>query len=133
MHPEIMNHVAGHQFEFSKAHLTGYFRSRIHSEEYPAITPREGADVPGIVYFNVNAQALSRLDAFEGEMYSRITVEVSPAKGAAYQAMVYVLKPEYKHILTGEAWSYDEFLSQGKEKFINRYFGFKEIDKTIGV
>lgn len=131
MVPDIMNQVAGDQFDFVKARLFNYFRSRIDSEEYPAIIPQQGADVLGIVYRDINAKALNRLDLFEGKIYDRSLVEVSLTEEEACQAMAYLLKPEFKHILTNQEWSYDNFLLQGKVKFLQKYTGFQEIEKTV--
>ncbi len=128
MLPDIMNQVAGSKFDFFEARLHDYFRSGIHSEEYPAITPQRGEDVIGIVYLDVNASALRRLDLFEGKMYDRKSVEVYLTAGDTCQSMTYILKPAYNHILTWQEWNYDEFLLQGKSRFIEKYFGFREID-----
>lgn len=129
MSTDIMFQVAGEKFDFTHAKLHDYFRSKIHSEEYPAIVGQTGAKVTGIVYFDIPPAPLHQLDLFEGEFYKRLTVDVILTSGDPCKALTYAFKPEYHHMLTGEEWCNKEFLLTGKKKFKKRYFGFQEIDK----
>lgn len=124
---DIMVHVAAAHFPSTRAILHDHFRSGIRSEQYPAVVERAGCSVEGTLYCDVNGTALARLDLFEGEMYERKSVEVRQSDGGRRQAMTYIFKADYYHLLTWEPWSLDSFLSSGKDDFIKRYFGFREI------
>ena len=127
MSSDIMFKVAQYRTNFTEAVLKEFFRSKIHGEEYPGIIAHSGQQVSGIVYFNLPAKAVKRLDAFEGEMYVRQDVEVISEKNGLIGAMTYVVKPEYLHRLSNQAWSYSLFLLVGKAKFEDDYFGFNRI------
>ncbi|WP_255580638.1 gamma-glutamylcyclotransferase family protein [Desulfopila sp. IMCC35006] len=124
---DIMYRVAGCKTGFTQASLYNFFRSKIAGREYPGIIPQQGAMVPGVLYFDISAEALERLDIFEGEMYQRQEVEVINDTHDSVTAMTYIIKPQYRGLLTDKEWSFSEFLAVGKEKFEESYFGFQEI------
>ena len=124
---DIMFKVAGCQADFIPATLNDFFRSKMRNEEYPGITANPQTIVPGVLYFDLPAEAIHRLDAFEGEMYQRQDIHVITEKNDQVSAMTYVIKPQYKHFLTNQEWSFTEFLATGKPKFEETYFGFQEI------
>lgn len=76
--------VAGHPERHPRipAVLHGFRRQRVRGETYPSLERRDGAQVPGILYLDVEDPDLAVLDAFEGEDYRRIPVRVvqSPAR-----------------------------------------------------
>ena len=125
---DIMFKVTAHQLEFTQANLSNFFRSKITEKDYPGIIPQPGTLVPGVLYFDLSTEAIHRLDVFEGEMYQRQVVEVLDEKNVPATAMTYVIKPQYAHLLTGEEWNFADFLSIGKEKFKETYFGFQDVD-----
>ena len=124
---DIMFRVAGCKTDYTQATLNNFFRSKMHNEEYPGIIAQRDAAVPGVLYFELTAKAINRLDLFEGEMYRRQEVEVIMENHDQATAMTYVIKPQFKHLLTDEEWSFSEFLAVGKEKFEQSYFGFQEL------
>ncbi len=124
---DIMFRVADCQPEFAEAVLNDFFRSGIREEEYPGIVTQPGTEVSGILYLNLPARALKRLDGFEGEMYSRQEVNVFSDNIGSSRAMTYVFKPQYSHLLTNEPWSYSRFLAVGKQNFEAAYMGYKSI------
>lgn len=123
---DIMFKVAGCQSDFSSACLNNYFRSNIRDKEYPGITARSGTMVTGVLYLNLSSEAIQRLDVFEGELYQRHFVEVVTEHQGAIEAMTYVIKPQYRDLLTDEEWSFDYFLAVGKKRFEETYFGFQD-------
>lgn len=123
---DIMIKVAGCQADFSPARLNNFFRSNIRDREYPGITPRSGAVVAGVIYHNLSFEAIQRLDAFEGELYQRQSVEVVTERHGILKVMTYVIKPQYKDLLTDEEWSFNYFLAVGKKRFEETYFGFQD-------
>jgi gamma-glutamylcyclotransferase (GGCT)/AIG2-like uncharacterized protein YtfP len=124
---DIMFKAAGCKMQFSQALLSNFFRSKIRNEEYPGIIPQSGAKVAGVVYFNLPIEAIKRLDVFEGEFYGRQEEVVITENHQSIIAMTYVIKPQYRDLLTGEEWIFTDFLADGKRKFEETYFGFQDI------
>lgn len=124
---DIMLQVAGQECPHVPALLRDYFCSRITGETYPGIYPEQGKSVTGVVYTGLGAEAIRRLDNFEGEYYERKALSVKREGHGVIAAYGYVVKPQYRHILTGTPWSFDEFLRHGKQKFIDDYVGFDTI------
>jgi gamma-glutamylcyclotransferase (GGCT)/AIG2-like uncharacterized protein YtfP len=124
---DIMIRVAACRPKALPASLSGYRRSRLHGLEYPAIFPARGGEVSGILYLDLNPEALERLDIFEGEMYSREELVVN-AGGKPLPAMAYVLKKPCHHLLTGKEWHLAEFLQGGKARFEAAYLGFASLE-----
>lgn len=123
---DIMSKVIGCQAEYTEATLSNFSRRSIRNEEYPGITPHSGTIVSGILYLDLSAQAIQQLDIFEGELYRRQTVTVRAEQQGQMEAMTYVIKPQYLHLLTDRDWSFSRFLKVGKKKFLKSYFGFQE-------
>jgi gamma-glutamylcyclotransferase (GGCT)/AIG2-like uncharacterized protein YtfP len=128
MSEDIMTLVAGCAAPSEPATLHNFRRVKIRNEEYPAIFPQNGNTVSGVLYYNLSAKALERLDHFEGEYYTRETITVQTASDGPCQAMAYVFKPAYYQLLTDEQWHFAEFLATGKARFMQHYFGFTKID-----
>lgn len=123
---DIMLHVSGQMVTHQKAHLNDFFCSQIHGERYPGITQAVGQRVEGVLYFNLNHEALIKLDSFEGEYYERQEITVHCSQGEI-GATAYIIKPQYHHLLTGNLWNYEDFLRNGKKEFETNYVGFTQI------
>jgi gamma-glutamylcyclotransferase (GGCT)/AIG2-like uncharacterized protein YtfP len=124
---DIMDKVAGCHADRRQATLKDYFRAKIRGEEYPGIVARQGTEVKGVVYLDLPAEAIARLDTFEGKLYVRREVSVITDADSPRQAMAYVIKPRYQHLLTAEEWSFAYFLAVGKSQFEQAYSGFRRI------
>ena len=105
------------------ASLRGFQRLAVIDEEYPAVIPAVDDEVTGILYRDLSAADLQRLDEFEGEYYQRLTVPVVTDLGKT-EAEVYVFKPHYRHLLTGTAWDVEAFRVRGIQRFLQDYSGF---------
>lgn len=124
---DIMVQVSGQQPSQQTAYLDDYFCSKIHLETYPGIAPSVDNRVKGVLYFDIAPEALMRLDTFEGEYYERKEVTVQTEALGLVKAMAYIIKPQYKHLMTGTAWSFEDFLHTGKRQFEMQYEGFGKI------
>lgn len=124
---DIMSAVSGRAVSGEPATLAGFARRAVRGEDYPGIRPATDALVTGVLYRNLDATALARLDAFEGEQYQRQTVEVALADGSRVAADTYVIKAEHAALLSAEDWDFDAFLAEGKRRFESRYLGFSRI------
>jgi gamma-glutamylcyclotransferase (GGCT)/AIG2-like uncharacterized protein YtfP len=127
---DIMFPVADCRLGYTRAILKDFFRSEIINEEYPGITPKAGALVTGILYFNLSLPAIRRLDIFEGELYVRQHIQVATEEYGIIEAMTYVFRQEHSGMLTNTEWRYEKFLTSGKKKFTDAYFGFDEIENS---
>lgn len=91
MFPEVWNRVVHASYRSCPARLDRYRRHALVDVSYPAIVAEAGASVEGVLYLDVDAADLARLDAFEGAEYRRETVAVSSASGPmAAQAYVWL-------------------------------------------
>ena len=69
MLPSVMEAVTGRRFAAQKAMLHGYARFRVKGASYPGVVEAVGATTDGVLYLDVDAPSLARLDAFEGAFY----------------------------------------------------------------
>lgn len=124
---DIMSGVAGGDMRGEPAALAGYARHPVTGEDYPGVVAHPGGRVEGVLYRGVGPSALSRLDAFEGEMYARCRVEVNPVGGAPVAAWCYIVLPAHEPRLLPGDWDFAAFLAEGKSRFLARYGGFAAI------
>ncbi len=128
MDPEIMRKVSGGTFASFQTALCNYQRYTVRDQPYPGMIAKKGGRVEGVVYLDLSPAALERLDLFEGEMYSRETVVVNRGDdGCALEVFAYVVKPKYAHLLTTDAWDFQQFLERGKRLFADEYRGFDDL------
>ena len=126
---DIFEQVAGSSPRAQKATLKDFRRFAIKNEHYPGVINQQGSQVEGLVYDDVSERSWALLDRFEGDMYSRQEVNVHLDNGNTMDAFVYVVKPEYTHLMENSDWSYDRFLTTLKTQFITGYPGFHNLDR----
>ena len=108
--PEILEALCGRALRGRPARLEGFGRGRIRDEVYPAVAPRAGARTVGQLYLDLRDADLAALDAFEGEIYDRRSLAVTPLdESPAVVAWVYVLVPEAAPLLCDEPWDLATF------------------------
>jgi gamma-glutamylcyclotransferase (GGCT)/AIG2-like uncharacterized protein YtfP len=125
---DIMFAVVGGPLHRTRALLPRYRRLLVKNEHYPGVVPSTYDSVDGIIYHDISPEGWSRLDRFEGEMYSRLLVTVLCENGDEAQVHCYVFRPEFQQRLTAEEWDFDKFLHHDKQLFQTRYPGFKGIE-----
>ncbi|MGD8367445.1 MAG: gamma-glutamylcyclotransferase [Desulfobacterales bacterium] len=130
MDPEIMHRVSGFQRRSSRAVLFGYVRKALRGEVYPAIAPRKGASVEGILYFELPPEAVARIDRFEGSLYNRteVVAVIDGSKREAVAALAYVIAGEHLDRLSDRDWSFKRFLETGKGRFQSSYEGYGKLE-----
>lgn len=124
MWADIMARACGRDFASEPASLADHRRHPVRGQDYPGLQTAPGAVVPGRLYRDVDAAAWRRLDAFEGEEYERVRVDVMLAGGASVPAWVYRIRPEFAIRLLPGDWDVAAFEREGRERFIARYAGF---------
>jgi gamma-glutamylcyclotransferase (GGCT)/AIG2-like uncharacterized protein YtfP len=109
--------------------LFGYARKAVVHEEYPALVKSNAnSAVKGVVYMDVSPKDLLRLDVFEGEYYIRNTGQVVLTENHTIDVVFYVLKPNYRHILSDQEWDLEHFNRVGIHNFLKQYCGFENMN-----
>src|SRR5690606_18414516 len=108
--------VAGHPSPSRAARCHDFATYTVRGEVYPAMVPTPGEVVEGRVYFDVDPTALPSIDRFETDMYSRETVEVDCADGAAVSCHAYLLRAEFYDLLSTERWNIETYLRGGHHR-----------------
>lgn len=124
---DIMAQVAGRALAGEPASLAGHARHPVAGEDYPGLVADPAGRVDGVLYRGLDAAALARLDAFEGEMYERRAVAVELAGGIRVAAWCYVFGDRYRDRLLPGEWRFDHFLAVGRTRFLARYVGFNAL------
>lgn len=127
MIPSIFVSVTGRSLFSARAYLSGYRRYRLKNERYPGIIQADGETTDGVVYFDVDALSLNKLDIFEGDYYSRESVSVMTEDRKMIQTETYVIKTEYRNLLSGDPWDFKEFKTRHEQEFKRQYAGFSAI------
>jgi gamma-glutamylcyclotransferase (GGCT)/AIG2-like uncharacterized protein YtfP len=117
--PLVMKAVTGQAFSGKEAILNNWARFRVRDSEYPGIIPQEGSVVSGKLYWGLDEKAMEKLDAFEGDKYERVVVQVTMADGSFEEAYVYAIREDCRKLLSNDPWDFDRFLQNGLEKFIH--------------
>ena len=123
----VMEAVTGGRFASCEATLRGYARFGLEGASYPGLISQENATTDGVLYLDVDPQALARLDAFEGSFYDRVRVAVETTQGDRLEAEVYVVTPRHRHRLSTNAWHLDDFRRDHLEAFLASYHGFSAL------
>ena len=90
MFADVWQRVVRGRYTSVAATLDGYRRFAVRDATYPGIVASIGSRVDGLVYADVAADDLARLDAFEGELYQRIDALVTDAQGSTMQVQTYL-------------------------------------------
>lgn len=114
MVPTVVETVIGRRLQGTAAVVAGFARYRILGEEFPGLVPCDGAMTDGVVYDGMDRRDLALTDRFEGAWYERTLVKVSRA-GARVEAYVYVVRPEYRDILSAEPWDMEKYARQSRK------------------
>lgn len=111
MFGEVWQPLAARACASMKAELAGYVREGVIGEAYPGLRSETGAVTFGRVYLDVDADTLSRLDAFEGADYrrTRVVVGLRDQRGRQVdiEAEAYVFVDPTR--LDGQPWDPDRF------------------------
>jgi gamma-glutamylcyclotransferase (GGCT)/AIG2-like uncharacterized protein YtfP len=101
MYEEIWQRVVRGNYKKTDGILYGYNRISVWNEDYPAlVTAGSDSRVSGVIYKNISHKDIIRLDAFEGEYYTRETAQAVLSENQTLDVSFYLLKPECRHILS---------------------------------
>ncbi|MDB6132846.1 MAG: hypothetical protein JWM59_1089 [Verrucomicrobiales bacterium] len=129
MFPEVWQRVTASRTTGEPARLDGFEARKLAGQTYPVLVTAPSSAVEGMLYRNVDAGALARLDLFEGDFYARRTVTVIPggggrASGEKVPAEVYAAAAEDHPDILPERWLTDEFRDRHLTHFLTFDRGF---------
>ncbi len=128
---EIWARVTGQPVHRVEGVVPGYAVRRIRGEDYPGMTATPAGEAPGLVYLDVPAAVIERLDRFEGDQYLRQAVEVRCVDGVIRKCQAYAIAPDSLALLTAEAWDMESFVRDGGlKRFSRSYRGFSGQDTS---
>jgi len=111
-----MQTVTGNNLNPVVASLTGYQRFKFKDRTFPGIIKNKASSIDGMLYKNIDEQTLQLLDQFEDDLYERCLLDVQ-IDNQIERAFVYVVKDEYRNLLSEEEWDVEEF----KRKYLKLY------------
>ncbi|MCG8379775.1 MAG: gamma-glutamylcyclotransferase [Proteobacteria bacterium] len=114
--PAVFQSITGKDFPSNPARLLGYQRYKIKGKMYPGTIKSSNGSIDGTLYRNIDKNTLNLLDEFEDSCYVRCLVEVI-VNNETERAFVYIVKDEFKDILSHEMWDLKEF----ECKYLDRY------------
>lgn len=121
--PEVMQAVTGQRFPGQPARLPGYVCEALQGEAFPGIRPRQDAVTEGRVFTGLGERDLRRLDAYEGKLYLRQSLELMLDNNEIRTAWVYVLAPAQYPRLSGQAWDLAHFRRRHLANYLARLNG----------
>lgn len=124
MFDDVWHRIVRHRYEKHAAVLSGYKRLSVKGENYPGLVKSFDSSVEGVVYFDVAAQDINRLDKFEGEDYKKIPVTVMCETGQLLTAEVYLFNKRNRRSLNNTPWDPVQFQAHHLRQFITKYRGF---------
>jgi gamma-glutamylcyclotransferase (GGCT)/AIG2-like uncharacterized protein YtfP len=129
MFPEVWQAVVGRPFATIAGHVSGYALYRVRNAVFPGmILTTSDAPVAGIVYLDVDHDAVARLDQFEDDFYRRQSVAVTCDDGRLREADAYLVPEEHRAELTDQPWTCQAFAESGDlAHFMARYRGFLRV------
>ena len=123
---EVMYAVTNREFRFVDATLKDYARFTVKRESYPGIISVTGAVTQGTIYFDVDELSLELLDAFEGNLYQRVSIQAETKEKEILNAETYAIKSKFKSCLSSKEWDVKEFTQKHLEAFLETYSGFQK-------
>jgi cation transport regulator ChaC len=109
MFPPVWQRVTGGTHVSAPAVLADHAAWQINGQPFPGLTEAPGETTEGIVYFDVDDEAVARLDRFEGATYSRSVVTVRLHDHRLVEAAVYLASAGARPGLSRRRWTAAEF------------------------
>ncbi len=104
MDPAVWSRVVQEKCDNRSAVLHGYEARRLRGVKFPGLVECDGGITTGLVYFDVSAAALARLDAYEDDFYERVPVPVILEDGTTHQAEAYLILAAHRDVVLPEKW-----------------------------
>jgi gamma-glutamylcyclotransferase (GGCT)/AIG2-like uncharacterized protein YtfP len=119
--PEVWRRVVGPLCVSEPAALARYEAFYARGGTYPVIVQGAAGDlVHGVVYFDLDANDFSKLDAYESTLYERQSVDVRLSSGESLSCQAYVLPESRRRFATDRPWRRDYFERYELEGYLRR-------------
>ena len=119
MFPEVWQRIHVGEFPSLPATLPGFAIYRLKEAVFPGIVRAEpNAQVSGLLYFNLDEDALFELDAYESDLYDRIGVIAATDNGLV-ESTAYVIRESRREALTNEVWDPKWFEQHELAKYLH--------------
>ncbi len=106
MYPDVFFQVSGRCPEYETALLPDFCPRRLSGRPYPGLVPCLGYQTKGLLLYGLDLDNMARLDAYEGEEYTLVAIEVI-SQGQRVAAQVYALSEAFYGLLEEEVWEAD--------------------------
>ena len=116
MFPQIWQRVVRGSYRSAPATAHDFIRLALAGDTYPGMVGRAGEQVEGVLYFDVDAQDVAALDAFEGCEYERAEIAVKMSAGEIVIAGTYIFLARQR--LSAVSWEPQAFQMS---RFIGAY------------
>ena len=118
--PEVIAAVTGRRFTGVPALLSDHARYALRKRCYPGVRPQSGATVEGVLYCDIDARALARLDRFEDPFYRRRRLPVCIGANESVSAEVYIIEPEGFRLFERRSWNLGKFQRRFLKSYLRR-------------
>lgn len=118
MFPPVWERVVRARYRSMQATVSDHARFAIVGATYPGMIAQAGTAVRGVLYFDVSAQDVAALDAFEGSDYRREPVRATLESGETVTAGTYLYLDVAR--LAAAPWRPEAFQLQ---RFLQTYCG----------
>ncbi len=109
MYVELVKALTGKSFMPKFGVLHGYIQFVIKDEGQSAMIPFPDKAVEGVVYMDVDDEALAKFDAFQGKRFLREEVSIEAEGGEWVEASAYCFKLSRKSQLSSAEWDEDVY------------------------
>ncbi|KAL4458037.1 hypothetical protein ABPG75_012902 [Micractinium tetrahymenae] len=126
MYPEVLTALIQRVPRMEPAIIHGYQRYRIRGQVFPGTirSAAPGAQVQGLVLFDLLPDELEMLDEFEGEEYFKEGVEARLVQsGGAVPTLAYLWQDRLRPLLYGE-WDPEQFREQQLGSYVEMCSSF---------
>ena len=102
--PERLQALIGRVPPGIPAQLAGFRCGLVARADFPGIVPCADSTTAGLLLAGLAADELEKLDAYEGELYQRVAVQVQTADGL-FSTWVYQIVPWARSRVTHAPWT----------------------------
>ncbi|MCA9230218.1 MAG: gamma-glutamylcyclotransferase [Planctomycetales bacterium] len=119
MFAEVWRRIAIGEFRSQPATLRGFAVYRLRDSVIPGMVYADADSLsPGVVYHDIDEETLFELDAYESDLYQRISVRVTTEDGSAVDCQAYVIPDRSRQALTDEPWDAAWFEQNELESYL---------------
>ena len=117
--PDVWHRVVRGAYDRVPARIHGFSRRRLRDALFPAVVSACLTEsVRGVLYLEVSADDLERIDRFEGPWYEKKTVACTREDGRIVPARVYVIDPKHRYRIEARTWDPEWFSRHGLPDFL---------------